>query len=146
MEQGHEGNAQCGRAIRCARLSSRRALEWVGRGLLSNLVRKNHLDICGSLSWYQLTDLFYFSIRSLLGSATAAQLAHYCALQVEDFEDKIAKGDFSPIKAWLTDKVHRHGRRYPSLDALLTDQLGEPLNPKYFIDYLTKKYTELYKC
>ena len=55
------------------------------------------------------------------------------------------QGDFAPIKAWLTDKVHRHGQRYQSLDALLEDQLGEKLNPKYFVDYLTQKYTELYE-
>jgi carboxypeptidase Taq len=82
----------------------------------------------------------------LLGSATAAQLAHYCKLDIPDFDAKIEKGEFAEIKQWLTDKVHRHGRRYPSLDALLEDQLGEKLNPKYFIDYLTEKYTELYKC
>lgn len=82
----------------------------------------------------------------LLGAATAAQLAHYCEKDVEDFEGLIERGDFAPIKAWLTDKIHRHGRRYDSLDSLLTDQVGEPLNPAYLIDYLTKKYTELYQC
>ena len=82
----------------------------------------------------------------LLGSATAAQLAHYCKQDIPDFDAKLEAGEFKEIKAWLTDKVHRHGRRYPSLDALLEDQLGEPLNPKYFIDYLTTKYRELYKC
>ena len=44
------------------------------------------------------------------------------------------------------DVLHRHGSRYVSLDAMLKDQLGEGINPKYFVvDYLTKKYTELYK-
>jgi carboxypeptidase Taq len=55
------------------------------------------------------------------------------------------RGEFGEIKEWLTQTVHRHGRRYQSLDALLEDQLGEPLNPTYFIDYLTEKYTDLYK-
>ena len=82
----------------------------------------------------------------MLGSATAAQLAHYCKQDIPDFDAKVEAGEFKEIKAWLTDKVHRHGRRYPSLDALLEDQLGEPLNPKYFIEYLTTKYEDLYKC
>lgn len=77
----------------------------------------------------------------LLGSATAAQLAYYCKKDIPDFDSKIEKGQFAEIKQWLTDKVHQHGRRYPSLDALLEDQLGEKLNPKYFINYLTEKYT-----
>ena len=82
----------------------------------------------------------------LLGSAMAAQLAHYCQQDITDFDDKISRGEFLEIKAWLTDKVHRHGKRYHSLDALLEGEVGEPLNPKYFIDYLTEKYTDLYKC
>lgn len=82
----------------------------------------------------------------LLGAATAAQLSHYCHLDLPDFDGMVERGEFATIKLWLTDKVHRHGRRYPSLDALLLDQVGEPLNAKYFIDYLTKKYTELYRC
>jgi carboxypeptidase Taq len=80
----------------------------------------------------------------LIGSATAAQLAHYCKADLPEFDSMIESGNFVEIKQWLTDKVHRHGRRYSSLDALLEDQLGERLNPKYFIEYLTTKYTELY--
>jgi carboxypeptidase Taq len=80
----------------------------------------------------------------LIGSATAAQLAYYCQRDIPKFDEYIAGGNFVPIREWLTEKVHRHGRRYASLDALLLDQFGEPLQPKYFIRYLTEKYTELY--
>lgn len=82
----------------------------------------------------------------LIGSSCAAQLAHYCKKDIPDFDDKVRAGNFLEIKRWLTDKVHQHGSRYESLDALLTAELGEPLNPKYFINYLTEKYTELYNC
>eukprot|EP00979_Chaetoceros_neogracilis_P011331 scaffold2765_cov271-Chaetoceros_neogracile.AAC.3 len=81
----------------------------------------------------------------LIGSATAAQLAFYCEKDLPTFRSDIENGDFVKIKAWLVKKVHSHGRRYPSLDAMLEDQLGEKLNPKYFIDYLTNKYGELYQ-
>lgn len=80
----------------------------------------------------------------LIGSATAAQLAFYCEKDVPSFRNDIEHGDFSKIKSWLTEKVHKHGRRYESLDAMLEDQLGEKLNPKYFIEYLTSKYSDLY--
>ena len=80
----------------------------------------------------------------LIGSATAAQLAHYCRQDLQ-MDELIEKGEFAEIKQWLTDKIHRHGKRYESLDALLEDQLGEKLNPKYFIQYLQDKYTALYK-
>jgi len=81
----------------------------------------------------------------LIGAATAAQLEYYCRKEFPDLDERIERGEFADIKAWLTDKIHRHGKRYPSLDAMLKDQLGEELNPTYFIDYLTEKYTDLYK-
>ena len=79
----------------------------------------------------------------LIGSATAAQLAYYCEQDI-NMANKVKQGEFSEIKDWLTEKVHQHGRRYESLDALLEAQLGERLNPKYFIQYLTEKYSSLY--
>lgn len=82
----------------------------------------------------------------LLGAAAAAQLAHFCAKDIPDMSDKVKSGEFSEIKAWLTEKVHKHGKRYPSLDAHLEAELGEKLNPSYYIDYLVEKYTDLYKC
>ena len=56
----------------------------------------------------------------------------------------VEQGQFQEIREWLTRKVHVHGKRYPSLDALLEAQLGERLNPNYFLEYLTRKYTQLY--
>jgi len=81
----------------------------------------------------------------LLGAATAAQLAYYCRRDVPEMDALIAKGEFGPIKAWLTENVHRHGKWYKSLDEHLEAQFGEKLNPKYFIEYLTDKYTDLYQ-
>ena len=81
----------------------------------------------------------------LLGSMMAAQLSHYCRLDMPDMDDRIREGKFEDIRNWLTEKVHRHGKRYKSLDELLVAQVGEPLNSKYFIEYLTDKYGELYQ-
>ncbi|GKY96665.1 hypothetical protein MPSEU_000626100 [Mayamaea pseudoterrestris] len=82
----------------------------------------------------------------LIGAATAAQLEHYLRKDIPDFEKKVGKGEFVEIKAWLTEKVHKHGKFYKSIDDHLEAQLGEKLNPEYYIRYLTNKYTELYKC
>ena len=60
--------------------------------------------------------------------------------------DKMIKeGNFDKIHEWLKKKVHVHGKRYNSSDDLLLGEVGEKLNTKYFIDYLTGKYAELYK-
>ena len=81
----------------------------------------------------------------LIGSATAAQLEHFCRRDIPNFDELVEQGDFAPLRQWLTEKVHRHGSRYRSLDDMLEDQLGEKLNPKYFIEYLTRKYFDLYE-
>jgi carboxypeptidase Taq len=75
----------------------------------------------------------------------AAQLAHYCERDTPDKDAMIEEGKFDEIRGWLTRKVHVHGKRYKSLDELLVAEVGEPLSTKYFIDYLTKKYSDLYK-
>lgn len=82
----------------------------------------------------------------LLGAATAAQWAHYCRKDILNFDELVASGQFTEIKAWMTENVHKHGSRYTSLDEHLKAQVGEPLNPKYFIDYLIEKYSDLYNC
>ncbi|KAL7465021.1 hypothetical protein ACHAXS_005357 [Conticribra weissflogii] len=81
----------------------------------------------------------------LLGAMMAAQLYHYCRVEIPDLEEKIERGEFAAVKAWLTRKVHLHGKRYGSLDDLLEGELGEKLNAEYFIRYLQDKYGELYQ-
>ena len=80
----------------------------------------------------------------LLGAMMSAQLHHYCSKDL-DVDSLVAKGEFKEIRKWLTNKIHKHGKRYKSLDDLLSAETGEVLNPEYFVDYLTKKYSKLYK-
>jgi len=81
----------------------------------------------------------------LIGAIASAQLFHYCSQDIPNISTMMEQGEFQDIKTWLSTKVHQHGRRYTSLDALLEDQVGEKLNPTYFLKYLTDKYSDLYK-
>jgi len=69
----------------------------------------------------------------LLGALMAAQLAHHMRADMPDLDAKIAAGEFGPIRAWLNERVHRHGSVPRSMDDLLERALGEPLKTKYFI-------------
>ena len=75
----------------------------------------------------------------------AAQLAYYCKRDIPDKDAMIEEGKFDEIRGWLTRKVHVHGKRYKSLDELLVAEVGESLSAKYFIHFLTTKYSDLYK-
>jgi carboxypeptidase Taq len=78
-----------------------------------------------------------------IGSVLAAQLDHALRQDVDDVDAKIREGNFGPLRDWMTEHVHRHGRRYPT-DELIERATGEPLTADYFIDYATEKFTALY--
>lgn len=83
----------------------------------------------------------YFPSYSL-GSAYAAQMLFAMRGEV-DVEGSVARGDLEPVKAWLVEKIHRHGRMYEP-KALLEMACGAPFDPKYYTRYLTEKFTALY--
>ncbi|MGB3025123.1 carboxypeptidase M32 [Paradevosia shaoguanensis] len=55
----------------------------------------------------------------------------------------IAQADYEPLRAWLTQNVLQHGRRY-GRDELLVRATGRKLDAEPYIAYLTNKYSELY--
>lgn len=86
----------------------------------------------------------YFPSYSL-GAMTAAQIYKYLENKaMPDIEEKIRSGQFSDIRDWLQTEIHKTGSLYPSLDKLLEKVTGEPLNPKYFLEYLEGKYSKVY--
>ena len=78
-----------------------------------------------------------------LGSAYGVQML--AAMQKEfDPWEGVLKGDLSRITAWLGEKIHTHGRLLTPAK-LLQNAIGEPFNPQCYVDYLTKKFTDLYQ-
>ena len=77
-----------------------------------------------------------------LGNLYGAQFLNTMKRSVK-VDTLVAEGNLLPIKGWLEQNIHRHGSLYLPED-LLKKVTGETLNPKYFIDYLTEKYTLLY--
>jgi carboxypeptidase Taq len=81
-----------------------------------------------------------------LGAMAAAQLYEFMDRTLPGgMSARIASGQFAEIRAWLQKEFHSRGSLHPSLDGLLVAICGEPLNPAYFVNYLTQKYTKMYK-
>ena len=78
-----------------------------------------------------------------LGSAYGIQMLHEMEKTV-DVRGTVAKGDLSPVTAWLTEKIHQYGSLKKPAD-LLPAAMGGPLDAKVYTDYLKKKFGELYK-
>ncbi len=78
-----------------------------------------------------------------LGNLYASQFFETFAAAHPDWEKRVAAGDLLFIKAWLNDKVHKHGRRYSSLE-LLKKVTGKKFSAAPFVSYLTEKYGAVY--
>ena len=77
-----------------------------------------------------------------IGTAYGAQFVHAMKKTV-DIDAAIKAGDLKPVSGWLKEHVHRHGEVLEPRE-LLIQSTGEPFNPQYYVDYLDKKFTELY--
>ncbi len=78
-----------------------------------------------------------------LGNLYAAHLFEAFAKKHSDWEKQVAAGNLVFIKDWLKESVHQHGRRYSSHE-LLTNITGKKFNAEAFVNYLNKKYAEIY--
>ena len=78
-----------------------------------------------------------------LGSAYGVQMLQEMEKDI-DVWTTVAKGDLSPVTAWLTEKVHQYGHLKKPCD-LLPAAMGGPLDATVYTGYLKKKFTELYK-
>lgn len=76
-----------------------------------------------------------------LGSAYGAQMLRRMEQDV-DVWGAAAKGDLTPITAWLQEKVHQYGGLMEPAD-VVKNACGD-FSAEDYIQYLTRKYTELY--
>ncbi len=77
-----------------------------------------------------------------LGSAYGAQLLAKMKDTV-DFDGAVASGDLTPILGWLTERIWAKGSLYDPQE-VFEQAAGAPFDAKYYTEYLTKKYSELY--
>ena len=77
-----------------------------------------------------------------LGSAYGPQLLSKMREELGDVYTDVAKGDLSRVTAWLREKIHRHAS-FIKPGELFRSICGE-FDARYFTDYLTEKYTDLY--
>ena len=77
-----------------------------------------------------------------LGSAYGPQILKEMEADLGDIWGDVAKGDLSKVTAWLREHIHRHASFIKPGE--LFKQVCGTFDAKYYTDYLTKKYTELY--
>ena len=78
-----------------------------------------------------------------LGSAYGPQMLKKMEQDLGDIRADVEKGDLSRVTGWLREKIHRHAS-FIKPGELFTSVCGE-FDAKYYTDYITEKYTGLYR-
>ncbi|MFN3167442.1 MAG: carboxypeptidase M32 [Phycisphaeraceae bacterium] len=78
-----------------------------------------------------------------MGNLYAAQFFEQAAEQLGDLDAMFVRGQFTPLREWLNEKIHAHGRRYRS-DELVEVVTGKPLSADPLLRHLEGKLRPLY--
>jgi carboxypeptidase Taq len=87
-------------------------------------------------------DIGYFSTYAL-GNLISAQLWERAREDLPGLDDALAAGDGGPLREWLREHVHRHGRTYPPRE-LVARVVGGPIAVAPFVSYLRGKLGPIY--
>lgn len=109
--------------------------------LLGIIPKSNTVGCLQDIHW-SMGAMGYFPTYSL-GNMFASHLFQGFDKKHPDWQKRIAKGEFTFMREWLQTNIHRHGRRYSSLE-LLKKATGKEFSAKAFINYLNNKYSEIY--
>ncbi|GLX71466.1 carboxypeptidase M32 [Paenibacillus glycanilyticus] len=85
----------------------------------------------------------YFPSYSL-GNMYAAQIADTMERELDGFWNLVGRGELLPIKEWLTERIYKYGK-LKSPSELIQGISGKPLDPQHLVNYLERKYKDIYK-
>jgi carboxypeptidase Taq len=75
----------------------------------------------------------------LLGTVMSVQIWQQATEDIADLEEQIERGEFSALRDWLGEHVHRHGRKF-SPQETLRRATGSTIDATPYLAYLESKY------
>ncbi|MCR4315943.1 MAG: carboxypeptidase M32 [Planctomycetes bacterium] len=78
-----------------------------------------------------------------MGNCYAAQFFDQAKKDLPGLKDEFRKGNFTPLREWLREKIHSHGKRYTAHE-LVQRVTGKPLSDKAMLSHLRETYGSLY--
>jgi carboxypeptidase Taq len=76
-----------------------------------------------------------------LGNVVSVQLWERAQADLGDLDEQFERGEFAPLREWLRDHVHRHGRAFTPQD-LLQRVTGNGIDAGPYLRYLERKLGE----
>ncbi len=99
------------------------------------------LGVLQDLHWSDL-GFGYFPTYSL-GNVISVQIWERAAAELGDLDAQFERGEFTPLREWLAEELHRHGRKFTARETLEL-ATGAPLDPGPYIGYLERKLEDLF--
>jgi carboxypeptidase Taq len=79
-----------------------------------------------------------------LGNLISAQIWERVTADLPNVYDSFEAGDFSPLRDWLREHLHRHGRKFTPAETL-ERVVGTPeIDPAPYVRYLREKLADIY--
>ena len=104
-------------------------------------VTEDRLGCLQDIHW-SMAAFGYFPTYTL-GNLYAAQLLDAMGEELGDIDAIVESGEWQPMLDWLRANIHQQGSKFTPSE-LIQKATGEPPTPNPFINYVEKKYGELY--
>jgi carboxypeptidase Taq len=79
-----------------------------------------------------------------LGNLISAQIWERVTSDLPDVYDAIEAGDFAPLRDWLREHLHRHGRKFTPSETLERVAGTSQIDPEPYVRYLREKLAGIY--
>lgn len=79
-----------------------------------------------------------------LGNLYAVQFFEAFEKIHPNWKQRVGEGNLDFVRDWLKENIHRYGRQFTP-EELCSRVTGKPLSQEPYVNYLTKKYRELYQ-
>jgi carboxypeptidase Taq len=79
-----------------------------------------------------------------IGNLISAQLWERILVDVPDLEDGFERGEFDPLREWLGEHLHRHGRKFTPAETLEKATGAKAIDPEPYVRYLQRKIGAIY--
>lgn len=78
-----------------------------------------------------------------LGNVISVQIWERAREDLPGLDDRLAEGEFGPLREWLGEHLHRHGRKFTPAETL-ERVVGGPIDPEPYLRYLREKLGGIY--
>jgi carboxypeptidase Taq len=81
----------------------------------------------------------------VIGSIVSAQIWEKALEAIPDLPQQFACGEFLPLRNWLRNNLHRHGRKFTPKETLQKVTGTDEVNVGPYVNYLREKFSEIYE-